>query len=820
MDNGIRKPINILFNQVYGNGMTSLKRRGNNGVQNQEAPLNNLLQDKKVAILPEEEGKYNKLLKSFNMPVKEDLVQALKILDIHGLNLSKDNLTQYISAKNQLEELVKGLDYNTALELIKDDVDLENESLEEVVEKLEDAKKEEKSFSLRNLLKGFKSLSTDEAEEIAYKLFGNKQGKDITDIIKALHKAGMEISRKNINRVNDVFNKLHNIKDYSDEGLVEVVKNKIETNIDHLYKMKNSIKRGAIAIEEKLSHYASKIYDNFNASRSKPTEKDLRLLEEDIKGLLEREGVETTNESVALSKKLIKHDMEVSKENINKVYQLKENLEVLVKVLDKEKLALLIKAGYDVEKEGIANLVKLIQELDSVALEAQLPNESPLTEEAKINEILEKVIKLGEIKDEELLLLLNKGEDFKLKDLQHIKMTGGYMASSEIEGNLTYNGTVKMISLLNQIGSGDINTIGQHIRNNIPITIESLAYKDSTNKGQADTIVNKLASVMGTNNEVQQVFREMNFIRSNLTASMVASGIEKGLQLEKMELGKVTNFINDYQMTKGNWELIETLPQIQKQGENLLAILMKNNMPTNLKDLQQVSHFLKNEHQIGHQLQDIFDRLQREGKESLKNEVTEMKLKIKEMTDELKNGKVDLRKYNQEFSRIIKSLENMGSQLDSKAREELAKGLNKLSETIETQNQLNEKDTAIQMPIMMDHQIKNLQIYVMKEKQGSKKIDPKNMSVLLNMDTNSMGNINVYLGVNYKQLTLKVGVNYKENQELMEENLPTLKTMLSNLGYEIKEISFKVEEDLHLMSMIEEIAEKQKTVKHSIDMMI
>lgn len=787
----------------------------------QESPLKNVLQEKQVQILPGEEGKYTKLLNSFNMPIKEDLIQALKVLDIHGIHLNKENIIQYMSTKNQLNELVQGLNYDTALQLIDKDVDLEKDSLQEVVNKLEEAKKEEKPFSLKEFIRNLTPMSTEEAEDIAQQLYGNKQGKDIIDIIKALHKSGMEITKKNIDRVNDVFNKLHNIKTYDDGGLVEVIKNNIEPNIDHLYKIKNSIKKGAIAIEEKLSQYASRVYDRFTNKPVELSEKDLRLLEENIKELLENEGIKTTKEDIDLSKSLIKQGMAVSKENIDKVQQLKDTINELVKTLDQDKIALLLKAGIDVEKEKITKLLSTVKEIQSMEVSEGLDVESQFIKGDDVKDILLKIKKLGEAKEEELLFLLKKGEDFKLKDLHRVKFSSSTNLLPEERNNEVHQATIKMVGIFNEINKVNINDIVKQLKSNLPMTLEGLA-STIVNSGQEDAVVKSIGikNTENVRNEAQMIFKHMNFIKASLSSSMIAVGVEKDIRLEKMELVKLTGFINEYKMSEGKWELINALPQIQQQGENLLATLMKNNMPINLNEMKQVSQFMQNQQQLGHQLQEIFDFLQKETKESVKAEIMDIKNVINEISKELKNGKVDLNRFHEEISKVVKDLESKGNYLKDKPKEEFNKSLNRLTETIDTQNALNQKDTVVQLPYMMDNQIKNLQIYVMNEKQGGRKIDPQNMSVLLNMDTNNMGNINVYLGVNYKQLTLKVGVKYKEYQEMIEPQVPALKEMLSKIGYEIKEISFRVDEDLYLMSMVEEMEEKQKGVKHSIDMMI
>ncbi|MBM7615403.1 DUF6240 domain-containing protein [Alkaliphilus hydrothermalis] len=812
MNNGIGKPMNLLFNKVYGNGMMPLKKRDQVN-KSLETLQTNKLQVNVLPISQGEEEKYTKLLNSFNMPVKEDLIQGLKVLDFHGIHLSKENLVQYISTKNHLNDLVQELNYDTALKLMEEQVDLEKDSLQEVVDKLEKVKAEEEDqpLSLSKIIKKFKKLSTEDAEKIAEKIYGSKQGKDVTDIIKALQRAGVEVTKESIEKVKAIFTKLHSIQNYDEEGFVEAIKHKVEGNINQLYKLKNSIKKGAIAIEEKLSQYATKVYGGFLGNKNQPTEKDLRLLEEDIKRLLTADGQVVNKENISLSKALIRQGMEVNKENLSKVMELKALIGELNSSLDQDNVSLLMKAGYDIESENLSKLLDLVKNIDSLKAEMLQMETLPLSEEEKIGEMLGKIKLLGEAKEEDLLMLLKKGTDFKLGDLHRVKAPMGFDQELILQGGQEIHySALKVVKLFSQLNKITPNNLTGHIKNNYPLTIEGLANNiPETSK----------LGIIKASNEAQQAFKELNFIRQHLTSSMVTKGLEKGLSLEKMELPRISNYINEHNLQEGNWEQIKVLPQIRKQGEDILALLMKNNLPHNLGEMKQISNFLKNQQQVGHQVQELMEFLEKEGNEALKLEVKGMKEMAKDLTNSLKNGKMDLSRFNKELNEIVNNIAQKGSLLDDKSKEQLYKNIEKLSEAIDTQNQLNHRDTTVQMPIMMDNQMKNLQIYVMKDKQGSKKIDPKNMSVLLNMDTNNMGNINIYLGVNYRQLVLKVGVLYKEYQEMIEPQIPALKDMLSKIGYEVKDIAFRVDEDLHLMSMVEEVADKQKGVNF-IDMMI
>ena len=164
-----------------------------------------------------------------------------------------------------------------------------------------------------------KDINTEEAERIAYEIYGNKMGKDITDIIKALDKAGLDVSRENIEQINNIFSKLYDIKDIENKTIIDSVKNKIETTIDNLYKLKNAVVKGTIKAEQNLGQLASKVYETYSGAISILTEKELTQMESDIKDRLQYMGIDTTDESIELSKDIITKGLNLTKENLQMI---------------------------------------------------------------------------------------------------------------------------------------------------------------------------------------------------------------------------------------------------------------------------------------------------------------------------------------------------------------------------------------------------------------------------------------------------------------------------------------------------------------------
>ncbi len=639
------------------------------------------------------QNKYDYILKSLDIPINDESIEAVKSLESHGVDITKENILSFMAAKEQLSNISEKLDYDTAVKLVEKDIDFDKESLQKVLQEMQKVQGEKRPFSLLRFLGIKKDMTTEEAEKIAYKIYGNKTGKDITDIIKALDKAGLDISKENIEQINNIFSKLHDIKDIENKTIIDSVKNKIETSIDNLYKLKNAVIRGIIEAELELGQLASKVYNAYSGAVGTLTEKDLIQIEGDIKDRLQYMGIKITDEIVKLSKDVIAKGLDLTKENLQKIMFVKGAIVELNSDLDYEKTALLMASGVEIEKMDVIELRDMI-------------------------------------------------------NIEHASVKESMVPDTDGSG------------VLKKVENTDIKTPAPYMKSDSPT---KNAEAENTSKG--------------TKNVVKIV--------------------------DKMK------------------DMIDILKQISPERKNtIISLLMKNAMPLTLKEVQNLSFFLNNQRQIGHQLDEILNLIDKNKNTETIRIAEELKRAINRINGHIKEGKqIEERPY-EEFSRLLRELENKSSFLTRGDKETFQKSGEKLLDSLELQLQLNREDTVLQFPLMMNEHLKNLQIYIMKDKKGRKKIDPKNMSILLNFDTNNMGNINIYVAVNYKNIVMKMGLANREDQNLVEKYSNELEEHLEDLGYNLKDLSFRIDDDNHILSMAGEAGERNPKIKRLLDVRI
>lgn len=792
----------------------------------------------------EEAGLYSKILQSFNMPIKDELLGALKILDIHGIQLSKENLLSLMMSQNQLTSVIDGLDYDTAIGLMDKAVDIERDPLQKVAASVEELKEGNKGSSIIKYLRSQFKMSADEAERIAAELYGSKMGKDYTDIIKALDKAGIEISKKNVDRLHEIFSKLQKLKNVGDELLISSIKNKVEATIDNLVKLKDAVTKGIVAADERLGGYVASLYEANTYKADKVTEKELLLLEEDIKELLAKEGYRASDENIRLAKELIKAKLPVAAESLEKVSAIKQALKELISVLDSEKAALLLKENVSIEREAITALLDKIKGLEKAEAGGSLSGDMPRGLKEEISSILTKLSNLKAIKDEDLVALLRRGIDFKLSDLERLTASNvrisDNLAATEPKLAAAYQAAVSTAEALQQVKSISFNTIAFHLNHKMELTLQQIAQSNRTASNESHSLVKEAeAKPHGQNNEIiralinhkmpvnqlfidklQNIKKQLAFLQEGITSNIAVKAVEEQVSLMKLELGKAVDYVKGFAEADKLGALKEAVPQLTSNKQHLLAMMMKNSIPLTLKGLKELSMLYNNRLNLTQGINELSELLRKNGMEGLSDDVAKLPASIKSLAAGLKGGKNDANSFYEELFNTLELISSNSGSLDKESRLALDNKMDKIREVIELQQQMNKNDTSFQIPVILNEELKNLQIYVMNKKKNTKKIDPQNMSILLNMETSSVGNLCIYAAVAHKSIVLKIGTENSEYRKAIEPQAKVLVNLMKDIGYEVKELGFRVNEEQSMLDILNHTEHEETVMKHYFDMRI
>lgn len=699
------------------------------------------VEEKEEEVKEEQEvRKVEDIIRELGLEYTEENIRMIEFLLNSGISITKGNVDSYMKSKEYLNKIIEGIDTDSLVRLMDKGVDLEGEGLQKIAQALEEVKNEKTPFSLRRFLRLEKDLSYKEAEEIAKEIYGQKMGKDVYDAIIALHKEKLPITRENIDKTIEVISKLHNLKGLEDGIYVKMLNEDKEFNINNLYKLNNSYTITAIE-----SNMATESFEVFTIA------KDTTI--EGLKEILNNLNLDYSIENINILREFIVNDMEMNEEKYNKIISMKESVKELIELLGHEEIVKLSNNDIDLLEEDIEQLV---EELKRENLGEEL--EKPLSNE-KIEDIKKELEILGNIKDKDLLLLIKNGEDFTLKSIKEIISTNMQKELS-IEQK-TIDKTIQISHVFNTLGENlNVNTVALASKRYEDITLNSLfmVQEEITTGGKAVPIVDRINEGL--------IFEEYLRARNSLTTNIVRESIKDSQALEHMPLNELNKYIekkiNRYKEIN---RMTREIRSIKGNEERILPIIMKNQIPMNLKEIRDINSFLSGEKGLTNILKDILEPNNLRYNEEFKEEI---KLLQEKISTSIKNGDHG---FKDDYEELMNSLNSSNNSFDTNKREE-----SKKEEYIKLQSKISKKDMVFQLPVQIDNEYRNLNIIVPDVEKG---IDKNNMKFFISLETENIGPVSIELDVKARE----VQVNIDEQGTALRSKLSSLDEGLQKLGY-------------------------------------
>ncbi|WP_353095009.1 DUF6240 domain-containing protein [Tissierella praeacuta] len=352
---------------------------GDNIIVEKEDIVSAKLEEKEEVEKEEEDvRKVADIISELGLEYTEENIRMVEFLINSGIPISKGNVASYIKSREYLNKIIEGIDTNSFVKLVDRGVDLEGDNLQKIAQALEDINNEKIPFSLRRFLKLERDLTYKEAEEISKEIYGQKMGKDVYDTIIALHKEKLPITRENIDKTIEVISKLHNLKELKDDVYIKVLNEEISFNIDNLYKLNNYYTINSIE-----NNMEAKSFEGFTI------EKETTI--DGLKEILNNLNLDDNMENINILREFIVNDMVMDEEKHSKIIAMKEAVRELIDLLGHEEVAKLNKKEINPLEEPINQLVEeLKKEKDIKKIDKPL-NEDEIQEIKENLEILGKI---------------------------------------------------------------------------------------------------------------------------------------------------------------------------------------------------------------------------------------------------------------------------------------------------------------------------------------------------------------------------------------------------------------------------------------------
>ena len=181
------------------------------------------------------------------------------------------------------------------------------------------------------------------------------------------------------------------------------------------------------------------------------------------------------------------------------------------------------------------------------------------------------------------------------------------------------------------------------------------------------------------------------------------------------------------------------------------------------------------------------------------------------LTPEKLVEKDSMKEYYKNLDDQVTKLNQLANQINQEAAS-LTKFTTNLKENMDFMNQLNQMYTYLQIPLKLKNQTVHSELYVYTNKKNLAKKDG-NISVLLHLDMEALGSVDVYINLDKRNLNTKFYLDNTESMRIIEENIETLERKLTEKGYICSTTVNKREENINHIEEFLEIHDNEGTMK-------
>lgn len=776
---------NVLLDIVTKNDLT-VSQREILTIKKSQIESMTKLSDEQVEEEKEKRDEDVKELEKADVPVTKENLDALKNLKNSNIPATKENILKFVALKSSINNIAN-IDINLIVNLMNSNTDIRNES---VFDLLSMAKSTKSSLSdkfttiLENKVKS--PISYDKAREISMDIYGSKMGKDIQDIIISLEQNNVEINKDTIDSIHDVFSKLYNLRDIADEEVAKSLKIDENVSINTLYNVKNFIS----------TSYISSSNVSYSQKNEIPTDKQLESMEDEILKTLRDMGF--TSEEISIAKAILKQGKEINKQDILEIKEIRDDLSALQKLLNKDIATMLIKSDIDISSMDIRQLLNevnsIIQSMEDIAtvVFTEKENEMAISLLDAIKQINSNTI-LSNISVKSILSSSNTNNDL------YNKLFGDALNNNFVsyENSISLKASI----VLNKIESIDFSLIDYRNDN---ISLNYIADKNSIFKQNFEDEI-KLEKLNYQTNYTQsidikvEINSHYQYLRANMRATNIIQMLNDDIDPMSTDIRTLSNIVS-VQNAKQK-EIFDIFNSTKKRDVNFaVSNIISNNQSPTLQNVKKSIDIYKNEDNYI----DILDKIIEDSDKYEFNDVSRIVKNIQRHLENQKNKTKDELREN--IQNIFQELSNLESAINSDKKPEksiLQNHIKNLSENIRQSQKLSQNNDMLQIPFYMNGESNNANVFAKNNKAKKGKINPDDMSVLIDLNTKNLGKMGFFIKVENKKLSIKISGN-DDSMKKIKSDVLSLDKNLSSLGYNIDFIDISSPEENAKLSFVED----------------
>lgn len=400
----------------------------------------------------------------------------------------------------------------------------------------------------------------------------------------------------------------------------------------------------------------------------------------------------------------------------------------------------------------------------------------------------------------------------------------------------------KLANTMKQFPGANLGQVLLLMKNNIPVTPETLKQLQQL-LGDDKKVMHQLASM---SDDLSSAFKDSEgikivnqLLKGNKEATSVFSQLQSHLSQVTESEEQTPVLVKQFLSQKDQSFLSDTSAKMLTQQHSLKEPIFTTQELSALQNLQeeeslaapQIKNTKSSESPLslqGKAFGELFTQvddlqLPADVKQSLNNilaqKVTHSLLNSELMMNASHLG--DIEKTSDYFNKIHEKVmdvlkmdvNNPGGKIG-----EIMQNANDLKGALELMNNLNQQYNFMQMPMMLNDQLTNAELYVMNQKKDLK--NPKaTVTALIRLDMLNLGHLDIYAAKTDKNVDIKIYMNDEKQAEFVRANAYKLFNQINSKGFNVQGVSvMKSEKEVDIFEdFFKDSSSKSKVKRYTFD---
>lgn len=578
-----------------------------------------------------------------------------------------------------------------------------------------------------------------------------KLTKENLEIAKTLEKNNIKPTKENIQSMKLMIDSVKDLK--------------VELNYEILNRLENKLQKSSIDIMEipiaKLSEEVKSIKQNLEEIEisSKVSKGKTEISWDQARDIAKSiYGVEMGKDILDIIRTLKKENIEVTKSKIDEIHDLFSKVDNIKKV-EKDVFAEVIKREMDLTIDNVYNIKNYV-------VKSQVEIVETLNGEEKIylNNLFNKT-QAKQVQKElpKLFQMLNIEET---KDTKNAAMAiisrGEEITKEKIEVLVKYQeDTVNVLKTMNYASGAKISIENEELAK---LKISSLKMK-----------LEEIGDIKNT--FIKTISKDENKPANNIEVSDLEE-----VKIVKLDTkGIVANILKD------KFDDIKTIiKNIDKEQDFIFTTILKSGKQLTLGEMKRVSDFMKNKSGIGSIIEKFISEVKTSNDKPVIKLAEEVKEVLKNMPEKVYKGREEVNKDIKETENIIREIKKTVEQKNEKVEKSLEILDKDIKQTYQEQRKIIENNFhVIQIPFYFGEEGGNAQAFIEK-KSSNKKIDPSNMTMIVNIKVGEIDNIRFDVSTKEGELTVNINTENEKLKKFVDKNMKSFLEKMQSIELDVK----------------------------------